>query len=178
MKSWGPRREPLPSLNALIALEATARLGSFRAAADEMNVTQGAVAQQIRSVEQELGITLFERLPRGLVPKPEAERLLAVVRQGLSSLSAAVGELQDQTGAAGTTRIILSAPPSFSSRWLIPRLTAFYDRHPNLSIAVDATVDVRPLTGPNRVDLAIRWGETPEAPWHQPILSGPFIVVG
>ncbi|MBY8976357.1 LysR family transcriptional regulator [Rhodobacteraceae bacterium NNCM2] len=177
MKSWGPRREPLPPLNALIALEATTRLGSFRAAADEMNVTQGAVAQQIRAVEEDLGIMLFDRHPRGLVARAEAARFLETVRQALSGLSTAITDLQEPRGDGKSQRVILSAPPSISSRWLIPRLPDFYTRHPDVSIAVDATSDVRPLLGPDRVDLAIRWGKAPETGWSRPMLSGPFIVV-
>ncbi len=177
MKSWGPRREPLPPLNALIALEAATRLGSFRAAAEEMHVTQGAVAQQVRVVEQDLGVTLFERHPRGLIVNPEAAEFLEQVRVSLTGLSTALNDLRSCREEGEQRRVILSAPPSLSSRWLIPRLPDFYARHPDISIAVDATSEIRPLAGPNRVDLAIRWGRTPAAGWSHPMLKGPFVVV-
>ncbi|MEM7177949.1 MAG: LysR substrate-binding domain-containing protein [Pseudomonadota bacterium] len=177
MKSWGPRREPLPPLNALIALEASARLGSFRAAAQEMHVTQGAVAQQVRAVEQEIGLSLFERHPRGLIATPEAVDFLDHVRVALTSLSAALSDLRNIRGEEGHQRVILSAPPSISARWLIPRLPEFYAQHPDISIAVDATTEIRPLVGPDRVDLAIRWGQEPNSGWSRPMLKGPFVVV-
>lgn len=177
MRTWGPRREPLPPLNALIALEAATRLGSFRAAAEEMRVTQGAVAQQVRAVEQDLGIALFDRHPRGLIVNPEAVDFLEAVRLALTGLSAALSDLQNLGGEEGRQRVILSAPPSISSRWLIPRLPEFYARHPDISIAVDATSEIRPVVGPDRVDLAIRWGKPPLSGWSRPMLKGPFVVV-
>ncbi|MEM7506260.1 MAG: LysR substrate-binding domain-containing protein [Pseudomonadota bacterium] len=177
MRKWGPRRESLPSLNALIAVEATARLGSFRAAAQEMRVTQGAVAQQVRGVEAELAMPLFERHAKGLIPLPGTQRFIDQVRQSLTSLSLATLDLQQSQRRETSHRIILSAPPTIASRWLIPRLAVFQAQNEALSIAVDASTTIRPLTGPERVDLAIRWGREPSGCWSQLFLEGPFVVV-
>ena len=69
-------RRKLPSLNALRAFESAGRKLSFRAAADELGVTQGAIAQQVRALEEHLGVTLSQRLPRGLALTPEGANYL------------------------------------------------------------------------------------------------------
>ncbi len=162
MRKWAPRG-PLPSLNHLPALEATARLGSFRAAADEMGVTQGAVAQQIRGLEAELGRPLFDRLPRGLAPTAAGREFVGRARLALEIVALATAELMRDGPGEEEGRIVVSATPSLASRWLIPRLHRFADRHPAVPVMIDASDQWRPLHGTGRVDLAIRWGRPPFA---------------
>ncbi len=166
MRNWGAHRGLLPSLNNLIALEATARLGSFRAAADEMSLTQGAVAQQVRALEQELGCPLFDRLPRGLSPNRQGRDYINRLRLALGIIDEATRELRQQ-GAAGTAgRLILGTTPTFASRWLIPRLATFARSHPDIAVMVDASETVRPLSGSGHVDMTVRWGTPPFAQGH------------
>ncbi|PPC76983.1 LysR family transcriptional regulator [Pokkaliibacter plantistimulans] len=166
MKKWGTRQGPLPTLNYLIALEATARLGSFRAAAEEMHLTQGAVAQQIRALEAELGCQLFDRLPRGLEPNTIGKEYVHRLRLALGIVEEATREVLTQDLPRHPDQLILSTTPAFASRWLIPRMSRLAQSHPTLSIMIDASDISRPLHGKGRVDMAIRWGKPPFAAGH------------
>ncbi|OAP40778.1 LysR family transcriptional regulator [Sinorhizobium glycinis] len=140
-------------LNGLRAVEAAGRLGSLAAAAEELGVTPGAVSQQIAKTEAQLGRTLFERLPRGLVPT-EAGRLLLV------RLSSAFAELAE--AVAGARRrdesvLTVSVAPVFAARWLVYRLNHFADRYPEIRLRIDATTKLANLDTSD-VDLAIRVG--------------------
>lgn len=163
MKSWGARQGLLPSLNYLIAFEASARLGSFRAAAEEMHLTQGAIAQQIRALEAELGCPLFERQARGLGITPAGLEYVNRVRLALGVIEEASRELVGAQDAAAANQLTLSTTPSFASRWLIPRLPRLAELHPQIALMIDASNALRPLHGPGHVDLAIRWGKPPFA---------------
>lgn len=161
MKRWGPHRKRLPAMNTLVALEATARSGSFQAAASELGLTQGAIAQQVRALEAELGAPLFERLPRGLAPTSPCLAYVQAVRLALSELSTATETLARSQGRQPDNRLVISTSPSFAARWLMPRLKSFTTAHPEIAVMIDATEEIRPLTGPGAVDLAIRWGVPP-----------------
>lgn len=161
MKRWGIRRGKLPTLNYLIALEAASRLGSFKAAAEEMNLTQGAVAQQIRALEKELGIPLFTRVPRGLINTPTSSEYSDRIRLALGIIEEATKEVVDEHTYKEVNQLTLSATPAFASRWLIPRLLCMAQAYPDVAIMIDASDAVRPLTGTGCVDIAIRWGTPP-----------------
>lgn len=124
------------TLAALRFFEAAARLGSFKRAALELHVTQGAVSQQIKHLEEALGCKLFLRLPRQIVPTEEGARFAAAVSQAL-------GLIEQEAGAIANTRsnieIRLRAGPSFALRWLVPRLGSFYARHPKIKLFIQAT---------------------------------------
>lgn len=117
----------LPSLRALISFEAVARLGSIGAAAREMNVSQAAVSQQLKSLEQFLGSTLFERSQRGVVLTQAAQQYLPVVDGALQHL-----KLQTQLlfGDQHSDVLRLKVNHSIGNSWLIPRLDSFYARFP------------------------------------------------
>ncbi|UTW13089.1 LysR substrate-binding domain-containing protein [Marinobacterium rhizophilum] len=166
MKKWGARRGLLPTLNHLIALEATARLGSFRAAADEMSLTQGAVAQQVRALEQELGCQLFDRLPRGLSPNRQGKDYINRLRLALGIIDEATRELRQQDSGDLAGRLTLSTTPTFASRWLIPRLPLFARANPDIAVMIDASETVRPLRGSGHVDMTVRWGTPPFEQGH------------
>ncbi|PUA17118.1 LysR substrate-binding domain-containing protein [Glaciimonas sp. PCH181] len=178
MKYWGSRRSTLPTLNHLVALEATARLGSFRAAAEEMHLTQGAVAQQIRALESELGYPLFVRQPRGLSTTTQGADYVDRVRLALGIIGDATKEFLDQNQQSAPGRLTLSTTSAFASRWLIPRLPRLAEAYPDISIMIDASDVVRPLYGKGRVDMAIRWGVPPFAEGNaQFLLPGKAIPV-
>lgn len=123
----------LPSLDALRAFEVASRHLSFTSAAAELFVTQGAVSQRIRTLENELGVTLFRRSARGLTLTREGERLSHGVRTGLGHIADAVARLS-VSELDGT--LALSVLPSFAVRWLIPRLHRLTEGHPDLHIQV------------------------------------------
>lgn len=119
----------LPPLNALRAFEAAARHQSIARAADELSVTQGAVSRHVRLLEEDLGVPLFRRLPRGIELTEQGRRFLPVLSDAFQAI--AVGARQVAAVKRGL-RIV--CPPSFSIRWLIPRLEAFRARFPDIQI--------------------------------------------
>ncbi len=144
------------SLGGLRAIEAAGRLGSLRAAAEEIGVTIGAVSQQIQKTEQQLGRTLFERRPKGLVPTAHGEAVLRHLTGGMAELSAAVALAE----RGGDDTLTVSVAPVFAGKWLVWRLKDFHRRHPTISIRVDATINlVDP--GTSDVDVCIRVGRGP-----------------
>ncbi len=127
-------RSRLPPLNAIKAFEAAARLGSFTRAADELNVTHGAVSRQIRLLEDWLGTRLFLRTSRNAVPTQAGSDLLAEVGPALDRLAAISQRVQNHAPARGLLRV--SALPTFAMRWLIPRLPEFQREHPGLELRI------------------------------------------
>ncbi|MGY2291327.1 LysR family transcriptional regulator [Pseudomonas sp. SDO528_S397] len=151
-------RSHLP-LNALRAFEASARHLSFTRAAIELCVTQAAVSHQVKSLEAQLNVTLFKRLPRGLMLTREGETLLPVLRESFDRIASTLGQFE-----AGHYREVLSvgAVGTFAVGWLLPRLGDFQARYP--------FIDLRLSTHNNRVDVAaegldyaIRFGA---GAWH------------
>ena len=114
-------RSYLP-LNAFRAFEPSARHLSFTKAAIELNVTQAAVSHQVNALEAQLGVTLFRRLPRGLMITAEGDSLLPVLRDSFDRMADAVERLRD-----GHVREVLTvgAVGTFAVGWLVPRLRAF-----------------------------------------------------
>ncbi|MFK0163380.1 transcriptional regulator GcvA [Rhizobium sp. NPDC090279] len=148
----------LPSLNGLKAFEVSARHRSFRLAAEELGVTQGAVAQQVRGLEAELGVKLFERMPRTLVLTGEGRGYIADIRRAFEIIAEATGDLRPQP-----VRLTISTTPTFASKWLIPRLPDFTARHPDLDLHILATERISGFQV-DGVDLAVRYGRPPFGP--------------
>ena len=121
----------LPPLNSLRAFEAAARQLSFKKAALELSVTPTAVSHQIKLLEEFLSLTLFRRLPRALELTPQGEAMLAKVREGLECFAAAVENAHERVAQG---RLIVVCPPSFATRWLVPRLRRFALAEPALSL--------------------------------------------
>ena len=148
-----PRR--LPPLHTLRAFEAAARNLSFTGAAEELNVTQSAVSQQIRQLEDQVGVPLFRRLTRGLALTDEGRLLLPVVRDSFDRLGAAFdllhsGEMQRV--------LVVSVLSSFASKWLVPRLGRFRRLHPQIEISLYPSPAVPDFARAD-VDVAILWGD-------------------
>lgn len=169
MDSPTPLRSGYALIGQLVAFEAAARLGSFRAAADELHITTGAVAQQIRLMELKLGMPLFKRLPRGTALLPEAEGFLHKVQLALNLINEASRELS-ALRAPGPRPLTLSTTGAFASRWLIPKLAHLNEAQPGLSVMIDAANAARPLHGTDSVDMAIRWGAPPFTGCHASLL--------
>ncbi|WP_341911662.1 LysR family transcriptional regulator [Ferrovibrio terrae] len=145
----------LPPLDTLRAFEAAARLGSFSAAAETLNLTHGAISRQVAKLERWLGLKLFQREARGVKLTPDGDRLYVSTREAF----ALIGAYSDRwTEPRGTAVVRLSALPSVSSRWLMPRLTALEDGgEPRLRILF--SVDHRQVDMEEEgIDLALRCG--------------------
>jgi LysR family glycine cleavage system transcriptional activator len=126
----------MPSLTALRAFEAVARHESFTRAAEELFVTQGAVSHQVRRLEDELGLKLFDRKHRHVTLTPAGARLSAAATDAFERLEEAVVSL---TRRAPDTVLTVSAPLSLATRWLVPRLEHFSKQAPELDVRISAT---------------------------------------
>ncbi len=131
MNYLGSRRL-VPSLSALQAFEAAARHGSFTRAAEELDLTQGAVSRQVAMLEDALGVPLFERVRQRVNLTPAGAGYAVDVREALSRLAAATLSTMTARGAGGV--LALAILPTFGTRWLIPRLPRFFARHPDVTI--------------------------------------------
>lgn len=149
------KRSHLP-LNALRVFDAAARHLSFTRAADELAVTPAAVGQQIRALEDVLGVVLFRRTSKGLELTDEAGAGLAALRSGFLQFEDAVQSMQ-----AGQSSLVytIAAPREFFAAWLAPRLAAFRVANPQVRyVLVDG--EMTDFTEAN-LDLAVRWTEGP-----------------
>lgn len=143
---------PIP-LNAIRAIEIVARRGSLGPAAEELGVTPGAVSQHIRRAEERLGLELFERTPRGLVPT-------AALREIVPQLSAGFSALQDGLAAlkgSDEHMLTLTVGSVFASRWLIWRIGKFSALHPDIEVRLVVTGNILDLSRAD-IDCAIRFG--------------------
>jgi LysR family transcriptional regulator, glycine cleavage system transcriptional activator len=151
-------RHSLPPLNAVRAFEVAARLGSFKEAAAELNVTHGAVSQQVRLLEEWLGPpALFRRSVRRVVLTPAGAALLAEFGPALDRVSAAVQQHRARRGEAPAVVLRVNALATFSMRWLLPRMSRFRAEHPEIEVRLttsNAAVDALPET----FDIVIRGG--------------------
>lgn len=144
----------MPAISSLRAFEAAARLGGFKAASAELNLTPSAISHQIRNLEQQLGRRLFERNPGGI-------RLTGDGRAYLDDVSPALDGLRDATrrlmGQDGASRLAIRTTPAFAIRWLLPRLSRFLDHRPELDLRISTGL---PPTDFERfdVDVWIHWG--------------------
>lgn len=123
----------MPPLSALRAFEATARLGSVTAAADELNVTHGAVSRQLKSLDEHFGVALFTKAGRGIVLTPHGEKLQNGVSEAFARLKDSCAALKHDVAEAPFT---LACPGSLLARWLIPRLDRLHRELPALKLKV------------------------------------------
>lgn len=147
------RHYRLPSLHALATFEASARHRSFRRAADELNVTAGAVSRQIKALEEELGATLFERTAPGLGLTAEGELLRGV----LSETFLRLGETVDSIRLGRQPQVTVASTHAFAKCWLMPRMNRFWQNHPDVCVNHLISDDGRDYRR-SEVDLRIRYG--------------------
>ena len=146
----------LPSLSALRAFEAAARLRSFKQAAAELSVTATAISHRIRVLEDHLERPLFVRKVRAVELTAEGQTLLAAASSGFQTIAMALQQVRRPDRASVT----LSTTPAFATKWLVPRLAAFQSAHPGIDLHVHASnapVDLNAGTA----GLAIRYGHGP-----------------
>ena len=144
----------IPSLHALRAFEAVARGRSFTVAARELNVTEAAVRQHVRGLEQWFGMTLAERSGKGLALTKKGERLAAITSESFQTLASGIGTLMAREEDRPVT---VALTPAFAEIWLMPKLDRFWREHPDIEINLAPSLK---LADPHsdHFDLAIRYG--------------------
>lgn len=161
----------LPNLNGVRAFECAARHLNFRLAAGELNLTQGAVAQQVRKLEASLGQKLFVRKPRGLELSEKGAAYFSEIHAGLSRIAQATARL-----APANRSLVLSVPPSFASMWLMPRLADFEARYPDIDLQVIASEQLSDFDS-DGVDLVVRQAAPPFPADLRAVLLAPLNLV-
>jgi DNA-binding transcriptional LysR family regulator len=161
------RTRPI-SAGHLRAFEAVARHLNFRAASEEMALTQSAVSRQIQSLEEEVGVPLFLRHTRAVELTAAGAQLLMAVSNALPRIDGAVRQIRQ---SAGRRAVALTTFASFASMWLIPRLEQFQRDHPDIDIRIDASDQTLDLDVAD-VDLALRYGPMATMPPHAIRLFG------
>lgn len=149
------KRRYLPSLGAFATFEVAAKHLSFTLAAKELNVTQGAVSQQIRLLERALDTELFIRKHNALELTPEGASLHGAVTEGLDAISAAVSVL---TGEEGPQTVTLSATDGVANFWLKPLIDSFRDLYPETGFVVLASDNDDAIRNYSEVDIAFLCG--------------------
>jgi len=144
----------IPPLNALRAFEAAARRMSFTKAAEELNVTPGAISQQIRQLEDYAGTPLFKRTGRSVLLTDAAQATLPLVRDAFERISEA-GRVMQAPAPKG--RVMVSSAPSFAAKWLAPKLDAFHQSHDGIEAWISADMGLTDFTTAD-ADFAIRYG--------------------
>jgi LysR family glycine cleavage system transcriptional activator len=145
----------LPPLNALRSFEASARYESFTRAAEELHVTQGAVSQQVKALETQLGIRLFDRERQRLKITAAGRDYLVVIREALDLISAGTERLMQRQGANVLT---VSTSLDFAAKWLVNRMARFTTAHPGIDLRISATMQHVDFVRED-VDVAVRHGD-------------------
>ncbi|MDF0601067.1 LysR family transcriptional regulator [Psychromarinibacter sp. C21-152] len=144
----------LPPLSQLRAFAALADTGSMSGAGAQLNVSHAAVSQQVRALEDRLGLKLVTREGRSVVLTPEGQRLGATL---CDSFGAMAREIEVLTGADADRPLQVTCTPSFADRWLMPRLAGFSEAHPDIHLMLNPTAQLAD-PAPGGIDLAIRFG--------------------
>lgn len=161
------RTRPI-AVGQLRAFEAVARQLNFRAASEELALTQSAVSRQIQALEDEVGVSLFLRHTRAVELTAAGAQLLQAVLPSLERMDSAVRQIRRSSGRKS---VAISTWASFASMWLIPRLEAFQSQHPDIDIRIDASDALVDLDTAD-VDLALRYTQADKVPAHAVHLFG------
>jgi LysR family glycine cleavage system transcriptional activator len=144
----------LPPLTALRALAAYADTGSMARAGAQLNVSHAAISQQIRGLEDRMGLTLLDRHGPAAGLTAEGQILAQTALDSFANIARLNAELM---GRDADRPVQISTTPSFASSWLMPRLAGFRQKHPEVSLMIDPTPELRPLE-PGGLDMAVRYG--------------------
>ncbi len=163
----------LPPLNALRVFHTVVRHRSFRSAADELSVSPQAVSQQIKLLEDTLGVELFERKGRAIEPNEQAILLAHYVQAAFDELSEGVRRV---TKVASRNRINVNASPYFATRYLLDRIAGFRELVPDADLRLTTMVDLPDFVA-DEVDVAIQWGYGAWKPYESALLVRDYKVV-
>ncbi len=156
----------LPRLSALTAFEAAARHLSFKKAAQELNVTPGAVSHQIRDLESDIGVPLFLRSPQGVSLTPDGESLYQTLTKSFSQIDSVVSRLRNKSS---NPPVSLRLSTAFSSLWFAPRISSFWKEYPQVRVDQHITDDLYSLAHA-KPDLCIHCGIGIWSSWHSELL--------
>jgi LysR family glycine cleavage system transcriptional activator len=145
----------MPALDLLLGFEAAARHLSFTKAGEELYLTQSAVSRQIKDLEEQLGVPLFQRRHRALSLTEAGQQFYAVAAQVITTMRAATERLRSQAGKRRQLSVTTTA--SFAALWLIPRLAGFTRDHPHVDVRITAETRVQDLER-DGLDIALRHG--------------------
>lgn len=145
---------PLPPLRSLSVFMVAARCGSFKRAADELCVTPQAVSLQVRSLEEQLELELFQRLPAGIKLTASGEQLLDYVQRGIDLIQHGIKDVQQRQQRR---QLKISASPWFAVHCLLPKLDEFEQLQPDVDVVINTSVRFPDFIA-QRLDLAIQWG--------------------
>lgn len=164
----------LPPLSALRAFAAYAQTRSVTQAGAALNVSHAAISQQIRALENHLGLTLLDRGARQASLTPEGETLARALLDGFGAMMTCIEAL---TGADADRPLQISTTPTLAANWLLPRLPRFHEKHPDISLMIDPSAKVQPLE-PGGIDVALRYGNGDWAGLVSELLiASPIVVV-
>jgi LysR family glycine cleavage system transcriptional activator len=152
MRKTSPASRELPSLDLLKGFEAAARNLSFTKAADELFVTQSAISRQIKTLEDQIGVPLFRRQHRDLLLTEAGQTLFKTSAEILRLLRDTTGRLRN----ARSGMLTVASTVSFAALWLVPRLNAFRQLHPEIDVRISATNGIQDLERES-IDLAVRY---------------------
>ncbi len=149
-------RRLVPDVTTLQAFECAARHGSFTQAAAELNLTQSAVSRQIKDLENQLGVLLFERVRQRVILSEAGQKFLPEVRRLLNQTEELM--VRAMASARADSTLSIASLPTFGSRWLVPRLPGFLRQHP------DTVVNIASRSAPfdfdeQNFDIAIHYGQ-------------------
>jgi len=144
----------MPSLDLLVGFEAAARHLSFTKAGEELYLTQSAVSRQMKELEDQLGLALFQRRHRALALTEAGHQFYAAAAQALSTMRAATDRLRARSGRKALS---VTTTHSFAALWLIPRLAGFTRDHPGVDVRITAETKVQDLER-DGLDVALRHG--------------------
>ena len=150
-------------ISHLRCFESAARFQSYSRAATELSVTQAAVSQQIRNLEQQLGVKLFKREGRSMLLTQQGQTLAEYVRRAFTTLSSGFDKITVEPEEGVLT---VTASLSFSSVWLVPRLWKFSSQYPNISVRAVASAQLEELRYSD-IDVAVRQADEIKAEVHQ-----------
>ena len=145
----------IPPIHCLAAFEAASRHGSFERAAEELNVSQSAISHRIRSLEDQLGTRLFDRLDRGVRLSLAGREYLEVVRGALSALAEYPGHRRLRRARKRSLRVGL--PPAFAREIVVPALGEFAAKHPDTSVELVVSIPFQEVHA-GETDLDVRFG--------------------
>src|ERR671923_2392883 len=148
-------RNVMPSLDLLTGFEAAARHLSFTKAGEELFLTQSAVSRQIKELEDQLGVPLFQRRHRALALTEAGQQFYAAAAQVITTMRTATERLRSQSGRKRPLSV--TTTHSFAAMWLIPRLAGFTRTHPGVDVRITADTRVQDLER-DGLDIAIRHG--------------------
>ncbi|EIE5864822.1 LysR substrate-binding domain-containing protein [Vibrio alginolyticus] len=147
-------KDRMPPLQGLYYFFVAAKEGSFKTAAKELFVTPAAISQQIRHLEEFLGTDLFVRQHRKIVLTPEGELLFSQAERGFAHLQQGVRLINQDPNP---NHLSISTLPSFAHHWLVPKITAFRQRHPDIALLLEPTNDLVSFQD-SQIDLCVRYG--------------------